>query len=177
MADFFEVSVPSEAEVNISGNLITVKGPLGELKREFKLNKIKFEKKEDKLVVSMENPKTKQKAYIGTIAAHIRNMTVGVTKGYEYKMKIIYKHFPINVSIEGNQILIKNFSGEKKPRFAKIVGKTKVSVAGELMTLEGIDIEEVGQTAGNIEQATRIRKKDVRIFQDGIYLTKKGVKG
>ena len=110
---------------------------------------------------------------IGTICAHINNMMKGVSKGFTYKLKIVYAHFPISVKVEGDKILIENFLGERAPRVAKIVGNTKVFVKGDDVIVQGINIEEVGQTAANIEQATRIKNKDPRKFLDGIYIYEK----
>lgn len=169
-----EVEIPEGVEVNISGNVISVKGKLGQLQREFNLDRIKTEKKDSKLVLSMEKPRSKERAYLGTITAHLKNMIRGVTEGYVYKLKIIFAHFPINASVEGNRVVIKNFAGEKKPRFANIVGDTKVKIEGQNVSVEGINREEVGQTAANIEQATRIKRKDPRVFSDGIYIVSKG---
>ena len=110
---------------------------------------------------------------VGTVCAHIRNMIKGVTKGFTYKLKIVYAHFPISVKVEGDKILIENFLGERAPRVAKIVGNTKVIVKKDDVILQGINIEEVGQTAANIEQATKIKNKDPRKFLDGIYVYEK----
>jgi len=168
-----EVQIPEGITVTADEHSITVKGKLGELKRELKLRDYKCQIKNNKFTVEIEKPTKKQKAYTGTIAAHTRNMILGVQKGHEYKMKIVYKHFPINVSVEGKKVLIKNFTGEKKPRIAKILGNIEVKVQGQEITIKGINLEDAGQTAANIEQITRIRKKDIRIFQDGIFITKK----
>ncbi len=170
----YEVIIPQGVEIAVAGNVITVKGKLGELKKEFKLRDVKTAQKEGKFLVGMENGgiRRKETAYLGTIAAHVKNMVVGVTRGYEYKMKVVYAHFPINVSVEGARLTIKNFVGEKTPRHAAILAGTKVDVKGQDITVNGIDIEKVGQTCANIEQATRIRKRDSRVFQDGIYLTR-----
>lgn len=172
MAEYI-VEIPEGVTVKISNKEISVTGKLGELKRDFKMEGIKHEIKDSKLTINIENPRKKQKAYLGTVAAHVRNMIKGANEGYTYKMKIVYKHFPINVDVQGRRFVIKNFGGEKTPRYAKIMGDTKVDINNEFIDLTGINIEDVGQTAGNIEQATRIRKKDVRIFQDGIYIIHK----
>jgi large subunit ribosomal protein L6 len=100
-------------------------------------------------------------------------MIIGVTKGFEYRLKIVYSHFPVTVKIEGDKALIHNFLGERQPRIAKIVRGSKVEVKGDEIKVSGIDIEAVGQTAANFEQATRIIGKDRRIFMDGIYITQK----
>ena len=56
---------------------------------------------------------------------------------------------------------------------SKIGDNTKVEVKAADITVSGPDIEAVGQTAANMEQATKIRKHDRKVFQDGIYITKK----
>lgn len=110
----------------------------------------------------------------GTIAAHIRNMIKGVTKGYTYRLKIVYAHFPMKVTVKGDTVVIENFLGERAPRYAKILPGVKVEVKGEEVIVSGIDKEKVGQTAANIELATRVRGFDIRKFQDGIYIVSKG---
>jgi large subunit ribosomal protein L6 len=109
------------------------------------------------LKIAAKNPSKREKSIIGTFASHIRNMIKGVTEGFEYRMKIVYSHF-----------------GERYPRFASIMGETKVNVKGDVIVLNGPNKEHVGQTAANIEKATRIKGYDPRVFQDGIYITSKG---
>ncbi len=169
----YEVTIPTGVEVHVDKHHVEVKGPKGTLKRDMVFEGVKHEIKDGKLVLSMKEPRTKQKAVLGTMAAHIRNMVVGVSKGYIYKLKIVFAHFPINASVEGKRFVIKNFSGEKKPRFADILGDTKVKIEGQEVFVEGIALEEVSQTAANIETATKIRGKDLRVFSDGIYITNK----
>ena len=108
---------------------------------------------------------------IGTTKAHISNMIVGVTEGFTYTMKIVFAHFPMTVIVE--RVVIDNFLGERHPRFSKIVGSAKVSVKGDEVTITGINKEHVGQTMANLEQATKIKGRDPRVFQDGIYLISK----
>jgi large subunit ribosomal protein L6 len=97
----------------------------------------------------------------------------GVTEGWEYKMEVFYAHFPMQVSVDGDHVVIKNFLGEKAPRRAKIRGDTEIQVDGEEVTLSGPNKEDVGQTAADIEQLTRVKDKDTRVFQDGVYITEK----
>jgi large subunit ribosomal protein L6 len=88
-------------------------------------------------------------------------------------MKVCYSHFPVQVSVVGSEVSIVNFLGEKKARKAKIIGNTKVEVKGDALSITGIDVEALGQTAANIEIATKIKEYDPRVFQDGIYITSK----
>ena len=169
-----EVEIPENVEINIEGLKVTVKGPKGELSRDFSHARGVIIRKEDnKVVVETYFANRRRKALVGTIASHIENMIRGVTKGYRYKLKIIYSHFPVTVVVdEKNRVVrIKNFLGEKADRIARIVGDdVKVTVKGDDVIVEGIDIEHVGQTAANIELATKVRDKDRRVFVDGIYI-------
>jgi large subunit ribosomal protein L6 len=165
-----ELTIPSNVTVEVQNKHVKVSGPKGELKRQFKyFFDVKIEKKDNKIVVTSTSDIKKVKAIVGTVIAHIDNMIKGITEGYTYKLKVIYSHFPVTVKIEGNDVQIHNFLGEKVPRIAKIVGNTKVEVKGQDIILTGSNKEDVGQTCGNIEQACRISKYDRRIFQDGIY--------
>lgn len=166
-----EIEIPENISVEIENKKVKVSGEKGTLEKEFKYFwDIKIEKKNNKVLISSDLDRRKIKATVGSIAAHINNMIKGVTKGFTYKLKIVYSHFPIKVRAEGNKVIIQNFLGEKNPRTAKIVGDTKVEVKGQEVEVTGIDIEAVGQTAANIEQACKIKGKDKRVFQDGIYI-------
>jgi len=123
----------------------------------------------DHLVIRCELPRVKDKAMVGTFTSHLTNMIDGVTAGFEYHMKIVYSHFPMKTSVKGNLFIIDNFLGERSARHAKILGDTKIVVKGNDVVLSGIDVEALGQTAANIEYATKIWGYDPRVFQDGIY--------
>ena len=176
------VEVPEGVEVEVEGSKVRVKGPKGELERDFSHAKgvrIRTYEEEGKKYVLVEAffADRKRKALVNTIAAHIRNMIKGVTKGWRYKMKIVFSHFPISVKVVGDRVEIHNFIGEKAPRVAKILPGVTVKVQGRDLIIEGIDIEKVSQTAANIEQATKIKEFDRRVFMDGIYIYEKGVIG
>jgi len=173
-----EVEIPEGVEVEVEGSRVVVRGPKGELSREFpRVKGVLIRKEDSKVIVEAYFADAKKRAMVGTIAAHIRNMITGVTKGYRYKLKIIYSHFPIKISIDKDKglFIISNFLGEKAPRIAKILPGVKVSVKGSDVIVEGSDIEAVGQTAANIELATKITEFDRRKFMDGIYIYKKEV--
>ena len=111
---------------------------------------------------------------VGTYEAHTKNMIRGVTEGFEYRMKVVYSHFPIQLKLQGNRLEIANFLGEKKARHARIEAGVTAKVANDEVVLTGIDRELVGTSAANIEHATRIRNRDPRVFQDGIYMVQRG---
>ena len=169
------VEVPEGVQVEVEGKVVKVKGPLGELVRDFSHAPVDIRLDGNKVVVEAYWPKKRERAMIGTVAAHIRNMITGVTKGFTYKLKIVFTHFPIQVSVEGDKVVIRNFLGERAPRIAKIMPGVKVEVEKEDVLVKGIDIEAVGQTAANIEMATKIKGKDIRVFLDGIYIYEKQV--
>jgi large subunit ribosomal protein L6 len=118
-------------------------------------------------------PRKKEAALVGTVRSHIQNMIKGVTTGFTYKLKIVFSHFPITVKVQGKTLTIQNFTGERSPRKAKIMGDTKVTIKGDDIIVQGINLEDVSQTAANIQNATKIRKKDPRVFLDGIYVFEK----
>jgi len=100
-------------------------------------------------------------------------MIFGVVNGYEYRMKTVFAHFPIKTTVKGPVFMIENFLGERSARKADILPGVKVDVKGDQVTVTGIDVEKVSQTAANIETATKVRNRDIRVFQDGIYITQK----
>lgn len=173
-----EINIPSGVEITLEKNTVHVKGPKGALSRTFSHPKIVLTKKENTLLISVKkSPHRREKALVGTFVAHVHNMIRGVTEGFEYRMKTLFSHFPIKTSVEGNVFVIQNFLGERSPRKAKILDGVTVTVQGDMVTLSGIDVERVGQTAVNIERATKVKKRDIRVFQDGVYITaKKGGK-
>lgn len=168
-----EIDVPEKVQFSFEEGVVKVKGPQGEVTKKLSDPRIRIEKKGKKVLITTETARAKEKALLGTFGAHIRNMFVGVTNGFEYKMKIVYAHFPIKASIKGDVFLVENFLGEKSPRKTKILGATKVSIKGDMVVLTGANVEDVGQTAANIERATKVRGFDLRIFQDGIYIIEK----
>lgn len=166
-----EIEIPDGVEIEI-GNKIKVKGKGGILEKKLTHPRIGIKKNNNKIEVRCDLPRKKEGALVGTFAAHIKNMVKGVTRGFEYKMKTVYSHFPIKTSAKGNEVIIENFLGERHPRKARIVGDAKVEIEKDELIVKGINIEEVGQTVANIERAVKVKKRDIRIFQDGIYLVK-----
>jgi large subunit ribosomal protein L6 len=167
------IQVPDNVDVNLDGKKITVKGAKGSLIRDFSFAPITIEGEGKSIRIWAKWPRKKEAALVGTIYSHIQNMITGVTKGYSYKLKIVFSHFPISVKIQGKSILIENFTGERRARKIKIIGDVKVKLEPDDIIVEGINLEDVSQTAANVEQATRVRRKDPRVFLDGIYVYEK----
>ncbi|UCF12846.1 MAG: 50S ribosomal protein L6 [Thermoplasmatales archaeon] len=169
-----EIKIPNGVEVSMEEKTIHVKSEKGSLSKILSHPKINIKIKDNIVEISCsKSPHRKEKALIGTFSAHIRNMIKGVTEGFEYKMKTLYSHFPIKTIVEGNEFIIQNFLGERSPRKAKILENVEVKTMGDNVTVSGIDKEKVGQTVANIERATRVKKRDIRVFQDGVYLISK----
>jgi large subunit ribosomal protein L6 len=100
-------------------------------------------------------------------------MITGVQKGFTYKLKIVFSHFPITVKVQGKNVIIENFTGERRGRSVKVQGDVKVTILPDDIIIQGTNLEDVSQTAAKIEQATRVRNKDPRVFLDGLYVFEK----
>lgn len=171
-----EIKIPDGIEVKKQDDLLIVRKGNVTLQRMFAHPKIKVNVN-GSIRISTSSKERKDGAIVGTWAAHIKNMINGLTKGYEYKLKIVYSHFPISVKVVSNEIHVGNFMGEKGLRKAQIVGDCKVDVQKEFITVSGPNKEDVGQTCANIEQSTRLTRFDKRRFSDGIYILQKAMKG
>ena len=164
------IQVPDNVDVTMDGKKISFKGEKGSLTRDFSFAPISIEGEGKNIRVWAKWPRKKEAALVGTIYSHIQNMITGVTKGYQYKLKIVFSHFPISVKVQGKEILIENFTGERRERRVKTLGDVKIKIEPDDIIVEGANLEDVSQTAANIEQATRVRGKDPRVFLDGIYV-------
>lgn len=164
------VEIPEDVEVRIEGRQVLVSGPLGKLERDFSHAPIEIRLEDGRVTVEARWPDKRQAAMVGTVRSHVRNMVRGVQKGFTYKLKTVFAHFPVNVQIQGNKVVIENFGGERRPRVVRIPEGLKVSVEGDDIIVKGMDLERVSRAATMIQQATRIKKKDPRVFLDGIYV-------
>lgn len=167
------IPIPEECELKHEDRDLTVKGPKGEILRHLVDIHMDVKIEPTQITISYKSSGKKQKAQLFTARAHIKNMIKGVQEGYEYKLKICSGHFPMNVSLKGNKLEIKNFIGEKVPRTLTIKDGAKVEIKGDTIEVTGINKELVGQTAASIEKLTKRPGFDKRIFQDGIYITEK----
>ena len=169
------LKLPEGVNVDSSSPEVKVTGPRGDLTRRFEHAAINFEQKDGEIKIIGKKLRRKDKAMIGTWRAHLANMIKGVNSGFRYEMKIVFAHFPMKVAAKGNTVTIDNFLGEKATRTAVIGEGVDVKVKGDIVTIEGNDIEHVGQTAANLEKATVVTGRDIRVFQDGVYTISKGM--
>ena len=162
--------------VQIDGRTVKVKGPLGALSEDLSHLPVSLSLGEGQVILETVWPRKREIGMLGTAAAHVRNMIKGVTSGYKYELRTVYAHFPVTVKVDekAKALKIENFTGEKTPRYAKILDGVRVAVKGEDISVEGIDLKLVSQTAANIQDSTKIKDKDMRVFLDGIYVSGKG---
>ncbi|WP_128476394.1 50S ribosomal protein L6 [Halorussus pelagicus] len=168
-----ELEIPDDVTAEQDHLELTVEGPEGAVTRRLWYPDVSVSVEDESVVIESEEEDAKTNATVGTFESHVRNMFHGVTEGWEYTMEVFYSHFPMQVRAENGEVVIENFLGEKAPRTTDIHGDTTVSVDDEVLTLSGPSIEDVGQTAADIEQLTRVKDKDTRVFQDGVYITEK----
>jgi len=169
-----DIPVPDAVTASFEDNTLHIKGEKGEISRVFSHPDFTLSVENNTISITCKRFRREQKALIGTYIAHIHNMIHGVTKGFEYNMKTVYSHFPIKTNVEGNMFIIQNFLGERSPRKALILDGVSVEAKGDDVTVKGINKEKVGQTVANIERATQVTRRDIRVFQDGIYRVSRG---
>lgn len=181
LADIVErtIDVPDGVQVEIQGRQVKVTGPKGTLEEDLSHAPVAISMQERKVLVRATWPRKHEASMVGTASSRIKNLIHGVTEGFVYKMKVVYAHFPVTIKVNEKErkVIIDNFTGEKTPRIARIIGNAKVATSGDEITIQGINLEEVSQTAANIQAATRIKDKDQRVFLDGIYVSEKKVRG
>jgi large subunit ribosomal protein L6 len=164
------ISIPEDVEITLDGRKVTAKGPKGTLTHDFHHAHISMEVNGKTMRIWAEWPRKKEVSLVGTICSHVQNMINGVRKGFTYKLKIVFSHFPVSAKVKNKTVLIENFTGERNPRKAKIMGNAKVKIQTEDIVIQDLDLQNVSQTAANIEQATKVKRKDPRVFLDGIYV-------
>ena len=167
------VEIPEGVEVVVSDNKVTVKGNGKELVREFDNGKVSMSVADGKFILKAKGATRRESKMTGTIWAHLKNMIKGLTEDFVYTLEVCNVHFHMNVKAEGDKIIIKSFLGETTVRESRIMPNSTVDIKGNIITVSSYDIEAAGQTAANLEKATRLTGRDRRIFQDGIFITEK----
>ncbi|CAG8513274.1 ribosomal protein L6, alpha-beta domain-containing protein [Gigaspora rosea] len=177
-----ELEVPDGVTITIKSRLVKVTGPRGTLTKDLRHINLELQQlktnKGNKVKLIVWHGSRKHVACLRTVKSHIENMITGVTKGFEYKMRYVYAHFPINVHIseDGSEVEIRNFLGEKVIRKVRMLEGVNVKISTALkdeIILSGNDLENVSQSAANIQQSTTVKNKDIRKFLDGIYVSER----
>ncbi|KAJ3159683.1 hypothetical protein HK101_001020 [Irineochytrium annulatum] len=174
-----DITVPEGVTVAIKARRVRVKGPRGVIHKVFQhVNFECLKTSPTTYRIKVWQGERKHIACIRTICSRIENMITGVTKGYEYKMRLVYAHFPINVNIvnDGKQVEVRNFVGQKVIMRVEMLDGVSIvhsTAQKDELVLSGIDIDNVSQSAASIQQSCRVRNKDIRKFLDGIYVSEK----
>ncbi|CAH2070913.1 unnamed protein product [Thlaspi arvense] len=179
------MDIPDGVAIKVHAKVIEVEGPRGKLIRDFKHLNLDFQLIKDEvtgkrqLKIDSWFGSRKASASIRTALSHVGNLIAGVTQGFLYKMRFVYAHFPINASISSDNkaIEIRNFLGEKKVRKVDMLDGVTIVRSEKVkdeITLQGNDIELVSRSCALINQKCHVKKKDIRKFLDGIYVSEKG---
>jgi large subunit ribosomal protein L6 len=170
-----QVDLPPGVAVSVHGRTIHAQGPFGTVERPFPSDVLRLTTTGNAVTLELELPanRKRSRALLKAWAAHLANLAGGVSRGVEARLKVVAAHFPMKVQVRGEELLIENFLGEKHPRSTRLVPGTRAAVEGDIVVVSGWDVEQVGQSAANIERTTRIREYDPRVFQDGIYLVER----
>lgn len=168
-----EIILGEKITAQLVGTLLKIKGPKGEIQRDFNNHLVSVAIKDGKVIVASSKSIKREKTIVGAFVSHIKNMIDGVKDPHVYKLKICSGHFPMNVAVVGNELVIKNFFGETVPRKTALPKGAEVKVSGNEITITSVDLEAAGLAASRIENLCRITNRDLRIFQDGIYITQK----
>ncbi|MFA5258589.1 MAG: 50S ribosomal protein L6 [Candidatus Pacearchaeota archaeon] len=169
-----EIEIPGGINAVIENEMIILKKNNNTVKR--KLNPI-LELKVDgnKIIIEARKSTKRERKMFGTMIAHINNMIKGLNENFRYRLQAASVHFPMTLSHDKatNELVVKNFLGEKKDRRIKLIEGVNLKLNKDIIELDSVDIEVAGQTAANIENGTKVRKRDRRIFQDGIFIIEK----
>jgi len=171
-----KIEIPNGLDATVENGILTIKGSRGEIKRAFRAPNVILEKRENYVILYSKKATRKEKRMIRTFGAHIKNMINGMKTGFIYELKICSSHFPMKVVLEDDKVIISNFFGERTPRVAQVLDGVNVKIDSDMIIVEGVDIEKTGQTAANIERATRITNRDRRVFMDGIWIVSKPIR-
>ncbi len=144
------IAIPEKTEVTVAGSAVKVKGPNGELSREFP--DIITITKEGSTITMLPRRETKDSNVLwGTVSSHISNMIEGVNKPFQ--KKLIVEGIGYKADIKGEDLTMA--LGFSHPVKIKIPKTLKVTIEKGIISVVGIDKEEVGQFAAFV----RAKKK------------------
>jgi large subunit ribosomal protein L6 len=167
------IAIPEGVEVSFVDKTLKVKGPEGENSRELNLGNLDLKVSGNEIKISHNKATKNEKKIMNTLASHIKNLIRGVQEKFTYELKVASSHFPMTVKVEGRNASVKNYYGEKIERKTTIPEGVEVEVKKDIIIIKSVDKELAGQASANLEMVTKVRNRDRRIFQDGIYITKK----
>ncbi len=168
-----KIEIPGDIVCTYTNKIIHCKKDSIEISKKFDSPLIEFRINSNAIILESRKSDKRRRKTINSFIAHIKNIFQGLDRPYQYKLEACNVHFPMSLKIEGSKLAINNFLGEKTPRYAEILPNVNVLINGTQITLSSPDKEAAGQTASNMELATKVKNRDRRIFQDGIYIVSK----
>lgn len=172
------VEIPEGCSVSQKDKVITVSGKMGTESLDISHMVLTVDIEEKELFIRLWSAPKKQTSIVKTCASLINSLIIGCTKGFSYKMKAIYKHFPITLVLENNakRVVIKNFLGNKCDSAVDLIGETTARLGEkDHIYIEGPNLQHVSQSAANISQKCVPKNKDLRVFLDGTFVVSKGL--
>ncbi len=167
-----EIDILDGVTVDMDSDKVKISGALGSNSRKFNDKFLHIKIGDGKIEINPNSEKkVSKKSNMVAIAfsKEIRSDIRGVLEYFEIRMEVVYSHFPMTMEVKGARFNIKNMLGEEFPRTAKIIGDTKIEIKDKEIRIYGTRYEDVSQTAANIKKTTKVKEKDERVFQDGIY--------
>src|SRR3989344_3265377 len=168
-----EIELPNDVDSSMDEQLIVIKGPKGDIRKSIKQHQVSIRINDRKISLESSGSGRADKKTLNSLVAHVKNAIKGSLHNHDYTLKICSGHFPMNVGISNNKLVVKNFLGEKVPRVLKLKEGAEVKIEGDIIHVTSISKEIAGQVSADIEQLTRRPGYDTRIFQDGCYIISK----
>jgi len=141
------IKVPKGVKISVKSKIVEVSGKHGSLKRDFKHLPIELylANSGHEVRAKMYFAKSKQLSMLRSVCSHINNLFDGVQKRFEYKMRLVYAHFPINATITngGKTVELRNFLGEKRVRTVNMLEGVKVDKSAttkDELVISGTDL-------------------------------------
>jgi len=168
-----KLEIPEGITCEYNNGILKCKKDSQELSKEINIPQVKVAIAGNTITLECEKGNQKTYKIIMAFIAHLKNLFSGLEEKFVYKLEAANVHFPMTTKIEGDKVVINNFLGEKVPRYAKILPGSEVEIKGQQITVTSASKESAGQTAANLEKATKVKGRDRRIYQDGIFISEK----
>jgi len=168
-----KIAIPDGVACEYTSGIFRCKKDLIEVSREINVPQVEVKVKGNEVILECKKGNKIQYKTIVSFLMHIKNMFQGLNEKFVYKLESVNVHFPMTIKIESDKLVISNFLGEKVSRHAKILPNVDVEIKGPNITVSSVDRDAAGQTAANFEKATKVKGRDKRIYQDGIYIVEK----
>lgn len=175
------VKIPDGCRVEIENKIVTITGARATATRDLAHFVLSLDVHENNVRIRLWNGTSRERSKLITCTSIVRNAISGCMFGYEYTLKVVCKHFPMNIAVEngGKTVVVRNFLGQRAPREYKMRGDSvaRLGTDKDTFVIEGSSIEDVSQSAGTIQEDCQVKKLDSRTFLDGIYFLRKGIVG